>query len=222
MEKDIDSFSKEDILSKEDNCKSDITYGYESNSIGCRPIPETPDALPVQHPQSEYERPATTASNEVPADAPVRVNVAEPPKSNKLPGFIVFAVFSIILIGGAIAIFLLFRPLAEKADNISEPMTDVVTGHRPQTFAGNYSVKLETTDAVSRYTAVITEYASDNYRIDVITEYGKSMYTFTPQPDGSVISPEIGTGIVTYKEKINKLTIRFEKGGTTCEFSRIQ
>lgn len=92
----------------------------------------------------------------------------------------------------------------------------------PDTFAGTYTTKLITGENIGRYTAVVEEYAVDSYRIEVLTEYGKSIYTFKLMPDGTVDSPELGTGAVSYNEDIKKLTIEFLGGSQKCEFSRLQ
>ena len=70
-------------------------------------------------------------------------------------------------------------------------------------------------------TAVVKEYTADSYSVEVISEYGKLVFSFSVLPDGSVLSPELGTGVVKYKESIKKLTIEFTREDGQCVLTRL-
>lgn len=142
-----------------------------------------------------------------------------PVREGKLPKTIVVALLVSIVIAVSAIVFIVIKPFAGEK---SEVKIESVQGYIPETFAGDYAMKLASGDIVSRYTAVVKEFASNKYRVEVITEYGKSMYTFTAEPDGTVDSPELGKGKVSYKANINKLTIEFSGRDSRCELSRIQ
>ena len=55
-------------------------------------------------------------------------------------------------------------------------------------------------------------------------EKGMSNITavYTVNPDGTLNSPELGKGVVSYKSTIGKLTIEFSKENVKCVLSRVQ
>lgn len=105
----------------------------------------------------------------------------------------------------------------------SKPMedTEVTENYIPTSFNGNYSVCLESNGKSHFYTASVVQYTSSNYRIDLRTDYGKSIYTFTVQADGTLSSPELGKGKVTYKEPLNKLSLEFFRESNRCVLTKI-
>lgn len=146
------------------------------------------------------------------------VTPAPPKTEGLLPKIIVIVVFAIVILAASVGIYFLVKA----AMRHDEEQVEHVQSYTPETFAGDYAMKLVSGDIVSRYTAVVKDFASNKYRVEVITEYGKSMYTFTAEPDGTVDSPELGKGQVSYKASINKLTIEFSGRNSKCELSRIQ
>ena len=154
-----------------------------------------------------------------PAPSPVPSPVPTPVRSEgMLPKIIVVVVFAVLVLAASVGIYHLVRAMEGHDDAVVENVQNYI----PKTFAGDYAMKLVSGDIVSRYTAVVKEFASNKYRVEVITEYGKSMYTFTTELDGTVDSPELGKGKVLYKASINKLTIEFLGRDSKCELSRIQ
>ena len=154
----------------------------------------------------------STSPIETPAPAPSPVS-----SEGMLPKIIVAVVFSALILAACAGIYFLFKATSGP----DEVVVETVHNYMPETFAGDYSMKLTSGDQTNRYTAVVKEYAANSYNVEVVTEYGKSIYTFVPQLDGTVESPELGRGTVKYKESIKKLTIEFTRGNLRCELTRI-
>ena len=148
-----------------------------------------------------------------PVETPTKVR-----SEGMLPKIIVVVVFAVLVLAASVGIYYLVKAINGHDDAVVENVQNYI----PATFAGDYSMKLTSGDQVNRYTAVIKEYAANSYRVEVITEYGKSIYTFVAQLDGTVDSPELGKGTVKYKESVKKLTIEFTGGDLRCELTRIQ
>lgn len=156
-----------------------------------------------------------------PAVTPVVAPVVTPAPAKAeglLPKIIVIVVFAIVTLAASVGIYYLVKAINGHDDAGVENVQNYI----PTTFTGDYSMKLISGDQINRYTAVIKEYAANSYRVEVITEYGKSIYTFVAQLDGTVDSPELGKGTVKYKESVKKLTIEFTGGDLKCELTRIQ
>ena len=89
-----------------------------------------------------------------------------------------------------------------------------------QDLPGNYSMKVTSAGEVHYSTAIVRHVVATQYQIARITVYGPVMYGFTLKPDATVVSEELGKGMVTWQEAIQKLTIRFEREDFVCELSR--
>lgn len=89
-----------------------------------------------------------------------------------------------------------------------------------QDLPGNYSMKVTSAGEVHYSTAIVRHVAANQYQIARITVYGPVMYGFNLKPDATVVSEELGKGLVTWQEAIKKLTIRFEREDFVCELSR--
>ena len=90
----------------------------------------------------------------------------------------------------------------------------------PPCIDGNYSMKIMGGEKAHYATATVTEIAEGQYQISRITVYGPVLYGFTLLQNGQVVSEELGHGTVSYKEKIDKTTIRFEREDSICELTR--
>ena len=147
-----------------------------------------------------------------PAPAPTTVR-----SEGVLPKIIVIVVFATLILAAGAGIYFIVKATSDRGEAVIETVQNYI----PETFAGDYSMKLTSGDQTNRYTAVVKEYAANSYRVEVVTEYGKSIYTFVSQLDGTVESPELGKGSVKYKESVKKLTIEFTGGDLRCELTRI-
>ena len=148
--------------------------------------------------------------------SPVQTPGAAKPKG-KLDKIIVAVTLAVLVVAVCVGIFYLVNAISDQDVDVVEN----VQVYMPETLAGDYSMKLISGDLTSRYAAVVKEYAENNYRVEVITEYGKSIYTFVSNSDGTVESPELGKGTVKYKESVKKLTVEFIGGDLRCELTRI-
>lgn len=102
----------------------------------------------------------------------------------------------------------------------SEPVDNVVENFQPESYAGVYNMKLTSGSDVSQYVVVVESFAIDRYRMEVVTDYGKQIYTFSVMEDGSVMSPELGKAKVTYKKSIDKLSLEFTGVNVTCVLTK--
>lgn len=149
-----------------------------------------------------------------PAPSPIPTTVRS---EGMLPNIIVVVVFATLILAAGAGIYFIVKATSGR----DKAVVETVQNYIPETFVGDYSMKLTSGDQTNRYTAVVKEYAANSYRVEVVTEYGKSIYTFVSQIDGTVESPELGRGSVKYKESIKKLTIEFTGGDLRCELTRI-
>lgn len=129
------------------------------------------------------------------------------------------SLLSILLIGALGMAIYIHSAIHE---NKNDALPEVIVNYIPETFSGNYTVLIQSEDEKQRYTATVSQFASSSYRIDMISEYGKMNYTFAVNPDGTLNSPELGKGVVSYKSIIGKLTIEFSMEDVKCVLSRVQ
>ena len=80
----------------------------------------------------------------------------------------------------------------QKVPSEKEVIDNVVENYQPESYSGVYSMKMISGENTSVYVVVVESFAADRYRMEVVTEYGKEIYTFTVMEDGSVVSPELG------------------------------
>jgi hypothetical protein len=87
---------------------------------------------------------------------------------------------------------------------------------------GNYTLREKNGSTLVNgiRTAAIKKISSDKANILVMSEYGQDLYSFSFTSDGKVQSEELGDGEITYKEKLDKTTIRFKQGERVCEFTK--
>ena len=102
-----------------------------------------------------------------PAPAPATVR-----SEGVLPKIIVIVVFSALILAAGAGIYFIVKA----ASSPDEVVVETVQNYMPETFAGDYSMKLTSGGQINRYTAVVKEYAANSYRVEVVTEYGKSIY----------------------------------------------
>ena len=89
-----------------------------------------------------------------------------------------------------------------------------------QRLEGNYSMKIVSEGKTRYSTATVKELATGQFQIARVTVYGPVYYGFLLSEDGTVHSEELGDGTVSYKESIDKTTIRFEREDSICELTR--
>lgn len=85
---------------------------------------------------------------------------------------------------------------------------------------GNYSFMLKAGDEVSYSTAVVKQIATGMYHVTRMTVYGPMHYSFEVEGGKTLISEEMGDGIVSYKPELDKILLRFEKENVVCELSK--
>lgn len=128
---------------------------------------------------------------------------------------------SVCLIIEALAFngILVYRGISNKP--VEKTEVEATENYIPTSFNGNYSVCIESNGKSHFYTASVVQYTLSYYRIELRTDYGKNIYTFTVQADGTLSSPELGNGKVTYKESINKLSLEFFGETTRCVLTKM-
>lgn len=150
-------------------------------------------------------------------------NTSEPGDTLK-PSFIKSRIFLVSIMALLIIVALGMAIYTHYAihENKNYALPEVIVNYIPETFSGNYAVLIQSEDEKQRYTATVSQFASSSYRIDMISEYGKMNYTFAVNPDGTLSSPELGKGVVSFKSTIGKLTIEFSMEDVKCVLSRVQ
>lgn len=86
---------------------------------------------------------------------------------------------------------------------------------------GNYAMR-EISDGVlvnGIRTAAIKVKDSQG-QILVVSEYEPEIIDFTINLDGTLISNQLGTGEITYNERLDKITLRFKQNDVVCEFTK--
>ena len=108
----------------------------------------------------------------------------------------------------------------QKGASDKEVIDNVVENYQPESYSGVYSMKMISGENTSVYVVVVESFAVDRYRMEVVTEYGKEIYTFTVMEDGSVVSPELGKAKVEYKRSIDKLSLEFTGVNLRCVLTK--
>ena len=175
---------------------------------GFAPVEFGPTSAPAAAPA------AAPSYDSAPEFAPVK-----PKKSAGSSRVVTVSVVVILLLVACGVAYVMMQPTLG-GGHVDQP-TEQLQNYIPETFVGNYSMRISSGEQKDYRTAVVKEYTADSYSVEVISEYGKLVFSFSVQQDGSVLSPELGTGVVKYKESINKLTIEFTREDGQCVLTRL-
>lgn len=87
---------------------------------------------------------------------------------------------------------------------------------------GNYTLREKngSTSINGIRTAAIKKVSDTEARILVTSEYGPEFYDFTFTSDGKIQSEKLGTGEISYNDRLDKITITFKEGERICEFTK--
>lgn len=85
---------------------------------------------------------------------------------------------------------------------------------------GTYDVRFDYPDSVERFVGIVERDASENYVLTILSEYAPKVVLLEMQSDGSLSNSDFGTGIVSYKEHLNKVIIRFNKEDYRCTLTK--
>lgn len=103
-------------------------------------------------------------------------------------------------------------------DNSTVP--EMVVSTAIEHIEGNYSLREKADGALVNgiRTCVIKKTSDTQGSILVTSEYDPEIIDFSFDAYGKVSSEQLGSGEITYNEKLNKTTITFKQGNRICEF----
>lgn len=103
-----------------------------------------------------------------------------------------------------------------------DPETAKAIATAIERIEGNYALRERVNGELVNgiRTCAIKKNSDSHGQILVTSEYGPEFYDFTFDTYGNVSSEKLGTGEITYKEKLDKVTITFKQGERVCEFTK--
>lgn len=135
--------------------------------------------------------------------------------------WIPWAIVAVVLIGAAVAFFSFKKgmddTLAAKSEAVAAVQTIPVND---ENLLGNYDVIVTSGDIENHYTGVVDQDELGGYLLHIYSEYEPRVLGLEVLEDGRVSNDELGVGVMTYQESLEKLNVTFEKGNVKCVLSR--
>lgn len=159
------------------------------------------------------ERERDVAKNNL-RDTQIQHNKEKEKNKNKNNLIIIISLAVLLLLGGGFA-YQYFSVDDTGIESVSAP-SEVLSK-----LPGNYTLREYNNGELvgNSKTAVLRKENSD-YVITIVTDYGPERHIIKNGSDNTLHSETLGEGKVTYKEEINKITIKFNKDNYSWEFVR--
>lgn len=140
----------------------------------------------------------------------------EPAKSKGYGAFFLVAALVLLLAAGGLFAYRQIsarRAMEEKAREALSEETVTITSSN---ILGSYTVRIESTEGSSTLAGYIDSDALGSIVLHILSEYEPRLLPLEIEDDGTVSNEEMGVGIMTYKKSVDRTTIVFRKGETTC------
>lgn len=122
----------------------------------------------------------------------------------------------------ALVIGLMYYQKPFNGGDTNPTQTEVSIAPALNKLEGNYTLREKNAGTLVNgiRTAAIKKESDTQARILVTSEYGPEFYDFTITVDGKIQSEQLGTGDITYNERLDKVTLTFKQGERLCEFTK--
>ena len=125
----------------------------------------------------------------------------------------VTAVVVVAAVAVATILFTRYNAISREADKALEEEAAFLPD---SLLLGNYDIRFEYPDSVARFVGIVDRDLSGNCTLTILSEYAPKILMLSFYADGSAECGELGSGKVTYRESLDKVTIRFEKEDYIC------
>lgn len=178
--------------------------------------------------REELVKKRDTEFNQAKSDTSVRASILNMPHSSPTsatktpPKIIPWYKKGYVWVCAAIvaAIVYVAMPLGKESPTKHDVQTELAITAAISRLEGNYTLREKNGGTLVNgiRTAAIKKIAELQAQILVTSEYGPEFYDFTISSNGIVESEQLGTGEITYNEKLDKITLTFKRGERICEF----
>ena len=87
-------------------------------------------------------------------------------------------------------------------------------------ICGNYDLRFDYADSVARFVGVIDRDMSGNYVLTILSDMEPRVLMLDIDAGGHINCEELGSGTMSYRESIDKTTIRFKGEEYICTLTK--
>lgn len=110
--------------------------------------------------------------------------------------------------------------LSKEGSSTKEFFKEETVEFPEERICGNYDLRFDYADSVARFVGVIDRDMNGKYVLTILSEMAPRVLMLDIDGEGRIFCEELGSGTMSYRESIDKTSIKFKGEGYICTLTK--